>query len=240
MSLPLTDGYYRLTERTEPSGYRLMSDTIVFSVTDGVISLLNAEECSDYAAELRQSVTQGDQTVNKAIGLELYNYVKVPVSIWKTDFDNHAITTGATFVLYKADNYDDDAQTPIEEDQIVISGTTGTNGLLSLGELDLGEYRLVETDAPAGYLKPEHAIKIFVRINGITAMQEMGNSDVNHKGDENWVTGQEENTAQIRIWNNPGVSLPSTGGPGTRIFTILGSILILGAGILLWRRRRLI
>ena len=37
-----------------------------------------------------------------------------------------------------------------------------------------------------------------------------------------------------------GYELPSTGGPGTRLFTILGSILILGAGVLLWRRRRLI
>ena len=44
----------------------------------------------------------------------------------------------------------------------------------------------------------------------------------------------------ITITNNPGVALPSTGGPGTRLFTILGSILILGAGVLLWRRRRLI
>ena len=37
-----------------------------------------------------------------------------------------------------------------------------------------------------------------------------------------------------------GYVLPSTGGPGTRRFTVLGSILILGAGIMLWRRRRLI
>ena len=37
-----------------------------------------------------------------------------------------------------------------------------------------------------------------------------------------------------------GYELPSTGGPGTRLFTILGCILILGAGVLLWRRRRLI
>ena len=37
-----------------------------------------------------------------------------------------------------------------------------------------------------------------------------------------------------------GYELPSTGGPGTRIFTILGSVLILGAGVLLWGRRRLI
>ncbi|MBQ9662305.1 MAG: LPXTG cell wall anchor domain-containing protein [Oscillospiraceae bacterium] len=44
----------------------------------------------------------------------------------------------------------------------------------------------------------------------------------------------------ILVKNTPGVALPNTGGPGTRIFTILGSILILGAGVLLWRRRRLI
>ena len=31
-----------------------------------------------------------------------------------------------------------------------------------------------------------------------------------------------------------------TGGPGTRLFTILGSVLILGAGALLWRRRKTI
>ena len=40
--------------------------------------------------------------------------------------------------------------------------------------------------------------------------------------------------------NERGYELPSTGGPGTRLFTILGSIMILGAGVLLWRRRRLI
>ena len=37
-----------------------------------------------------------------------------------------------------------------------------------------------------------------------------------------------------------GYELPSTGGPGTRLFTILGSILILGAGVLMWRKRRTI
>ena len=43
------------------------------------------------------------------------------------------------------------------------------------------------------------------------------------------------------VVNTPegGYDLPATGGPGTRLFTILGSILVLGAGVLLWRRRRL-
>ena len=43
-----------------------------------------------------------------------------------------------------------------------------------------------------------------------------------------------------QIINTPegGYELPSTGGPGTRLFTFLGSILILLSGTLLWRRRR--
>ena len=42
------------------------------------------------------------------------------------------------------------------------------------------------------------------------------------------------------ITNEKGAALPNTGGPGTRIFTILGSMLICLAGALLVRRRRLI
>ena len=49
-----------------------------------------------------------------------------------------------------------------------------------------------------------------------------------------------EASVVYKILNNAGYELPSTGGPGTRFFTILGSILTFGAGVLLWRRRRLI
>ncbi len=41
-----------------------------------------------------------------------------------------------------------------------------------------------------------------------------------------------------RIANNPGVELPATGGPGTDIFLILGTIFTLAAGALLLRRAR--
>jgi LPXTG-motif cell wall-anchored protein len=37
--------------------------------------------------------------------------------------------------------------------------------------------------------------------------------------------------------NPSGYSLPNTGGPGTKLFMILGSIMIAGAGLLLWRRK---
>jgi LPXTG-motif cell wall-anchored protein len=57
-------------------------------------------------------------------------------------------------------------------------------------------------------------------------------------------TNQEKNNraldGQYIINKQPGVELPATGGPGTRLFTILGSILVMFAGVMLWRRRRTI
>ena len=49
-----------------------------------------------------------------------------------------------------------------------------------------------------------------------------------------------DTNAQAKVENTPGAELPHTGGVGTRLFTIIGSMLTLGAGLLLWRRRSLI
>ena len=53
------------------------------------------------------------------------------------------------------------------------------------------------------------------------------------------MAGQADSTWQVRVWNNPGVILPYTGGPGTRIIRILGALLIIAAtGIILIRKRK--
>ena len=57
---------------------------------------------------------------------------------------------------------------------------------------------------------------------------------------ENNIEGSEAQNAKFTIKNEPGAALPHTGGPGTGIFTILGSLLMVGAGLLLWRKRRTI
>ena len=62
-----------------------------------------------------------------------------------------------------------------------------------------------------------------------------GDTDLTNTG---MSADSQNETVYYEIANNAGCELPSTGGPGTRLFTILGSILILGAGLLLWRRRR--
>ncbi|MBR0398456.1 MAG: LPXTG cell wall anchor domain-containing protein, partial [Eubacterium sp.] len=54
---------------------------------------------------------------------------------------------------------------------------------------------------------------------------------------ENNVEAQSAKNATFTVENEPGAALPSTGGPGTRIFAILGSLMILFAGAVLLRRR---
>ena len=44
---------------------------------------------------------------------------------------------------------------------------------------------------------------------------------------------------KITIVNQSGTELPSTGGMGTTIFYVLGSILVLGAGVLLVVKKRM-
>lgn len=43
----------------------------------------------------------------------------------------------------------------------------------------------------------------------------------------------------VKIENNQGSLLPSTGGRGTKVFYILGSILVIAAGVTLVTRRRM-
>ena len=50
---------------------------------------------------------------------------------------------------------------------------------------------------------------------------------------------KEVGTATVTIANNKGSNLPSTGGMGTTIFYVVGSILVLGAAILLITKKRM-
>ena len=92
------------------------------------------------------------------------------------------------------------------------------------------EYEVVEVSPPPnGYVITNNTPVTFkVTAGQITDM--VTTAGVEYKEDGN----------DFIIPNTPGAALPSAGGPGTWLLTILGSILILGAGILLWRRQRLI
>lgn len=83
-----------------------------------------------------------------------------------------------------------------------------------------GTYTLVENTVPNGYNKA--ADQTFT---------------VATTGTTTYTPGNLAQTASVA--NNAGTELPSTGGIGTMIFYILGTILVLGAGVVLISRRRM-
>ena len=150
----------------------------------------------------------------------------------KVNLDGQPIPNGAQFALYLAADYDDDTETVKPGAEPLATGTTGADALWNLGERNTGHYRLVETQAPAGYNRLANAVRIAVTPTGVTYSK--GGSHVNAEKDE--VTG----AYIILVPNTPGARLPSTGGQGTLPCYLGGSLLILCAiAIALERRRRL-
>lgn len=115
--------------------------------------------------------------------------------------------------------------------------------------LDDGDYILTETQTPAQYntiapitftVTAEHNIEWTTEnrndiLTSLTGNAASGTITFSPKTDDNGVqTGLETN-----VINKSGSTLPSTGGMGTTIFYVVGSILVLGAAILLITKKRM-
>lgn len=98
--------------------------------------------------------------------------------------------------------------------------TSGTNGRVDIEGLQEGVYFLKEIEAPKGYNKIQKSIKIEIL------------SDGNIKVNDAAITGD------VKVENNTGSVLPSTGGMGTTLIYVVGSILVLASGIVLFSKRK--
>ena len=117
-----------------------------------------------------------------------------------------------------------------------------TTSVTTLSDLADGWYRLTETTAPAGYVISEKAV--FFKIeNGAVRLTDESGEDLSQsaKASLSTETDQNKNTVYvITVINIPGVALPSTGGSGTTLLTLIGFMLtgVAGAGFLMRKRRQ--
>lgn len=110
---------------------------------------------------------------------------------------------------------------------------TDENGAIQLDGLDSGIYYLKETKAPAGYNLMETPVKIEI----IPAYNENGDEvsvTVDYKVDD-----KEQDTNTVGVRNSSGSTLPVTGGIGTTMFYLFGSIMFIGAAVLLITKKRM-
>ena len=114
----------------------------------------------------------------------------------------------------------------------------GTDGKATFTGLGAGEYTLVESKVPAGYNKiADINFTISATVSDDTTSQT--GKKIEFATDNRDIQVESDNTLVMTVENQKGTELPSTGGIGTVIFYVLGSILVIGSAIVLISRKRM-
>lgn len=108
--------------------------------------------------------------------------------------------------------------------------TTDANGKASFKGLAAGDYKLIETVAPAGYNKLTAPVD--VKITATSATETTISTTANSTNN-----GQYEQ--EVDVANQSGSELPSTGGIGTTIFYVSGAVLAIAAVVFLVTKKRM-
>ncbi|MBR0162859.1 MAG: LPXTG cell wall anchor domain-containing protein [Oscillospiraceae bacterium] len=114
-----------------------------------------------------------------------------------------------------------------------------TNTTIVVKGLDTAwSYTLKEITVPKGYNKADD-----ITVAG-SSLTEVATTIVKPDGtiETTEIDTSISSTALYKetVQNNKGVELPSTGGIGTTLFYVIGSILVLGAGVVLVAKKRAI
>lgn len=102
------------------------------------------------------------------------------------------------------------------------SVTTPDSGKFTIKGLDADTYYLTETKQPDGYNKLSAPITVVIDKDGNITVDN-GTSPV----------------TEVKVLNNTGSLLPSTGGSGTTLIYILGAVLVLGSSVVLITKKRM-
>ena len=158
----------------------------------------------------------------------------VDVFKYTMDDETEKALAGATFTLSK----NADGSNPIAlvskgnnvyrvaktgETGTVTEITTDATGKFTIKGLDADTYYLTETAAPAGYNKLAGPVTVVIGENGVV----------------NGTTEAPQGVDEVKVLNQSGTELPSTGGMGTNVFYVLGGVLVLAAVVLLVTRKRM-
>lgn len=250
-SVAVTIGERTLAKNTD---YTLvtsgLTDGCTFEVKfkDGVLKPNDVVEVA-YSAEVNEyAVIGGTGNDNKTH----LTYSDTPKStgerltktyVWQFDVFKYAMRdgqeiplAGAQFVLYKTVNdekfYAQVANGKItgwtDDQKYATVFETSDKGKFVIAGLDADTYYLEETKAPDGYNRLKEPVNVVITANIASGKTVTAT-----------ITYNENATGTVRIENQTGVELPSTGGIGTTVFYVIGGLLMGVAVVLLVTRKKM-
>lgn len=188
----------------------------------------------------------GTSITNGFFPFYVYNvYERVPldtsIEIKKVDksdvnkeiLQSSDLLNGAKFILEKYTALTPNEVADTEWNNAHKTLNSGTKGVFTFTELPVGFYKIVEKEYPAGHVKMASDPIIEIK-------EEDGELTVTLVNDAGGLVrlDSDDDSITIIVGNERGASLPSTGGPGTRIFYLVGLGMILISGMFLRRRAR--
>ncbi len=122
----------------------------------------------------------------------------------------------------------------------VAEGWVNENGVLTFTGLGEGTYTITEIIAPAGYNLLTAPITVVITSNAAEITDPTAATTVTWSATVDGEDATVNNgVVELTVENVSGSTLPETGGMGTTLFYVVGSILVLAAVILLVTKRRM-
>lgn len=171
----------------------------------------------------------------------------------KQDGDTKAALADAQFVLYKTVSGTNHYAT-VENGRLTgwttdrSKATTlvsDSKGLFKVAGLDDGSYALEETKAPAGYNLLTSPVTLTISATTDNGQNWAGVASAALTALKITIGGKttdgdaKTGVVSATVDNNKGATLPTTGGIGTTIFYVIGSLLAAGAALLLITKKRI-
>lgn len=164
--------------------------------------------------------TEKSETKTYTYGFNVFKYTNkngtetglkgAQFSLYTEESCDHAIKFKKTGDVYRYD--ETGAITVLESPE---------GGIFTVEGLKAGDYWLKETKAPDGYNKLKDPIKVTI------TQLDNGNKQISIGA------GGTYGNDKVKVQNNTGSLLPSTGGMGTTLIYLVGAALVLGSGIVL-------
>lgn len=227
--ISFTDAFYKKYEEAINSGN-------LNKITFKYLATVKNDAPINTAMPNTAYLTYGEHSKTEEVKTNTYTW-GIPVFKYTLNAGEKEGLTGAKFILSTDSNFTEGNVLNFTNtgNTYRYASTDGNNelvsaegGMININGLKAGTYYLKETKAPDGYNLLKTPIKIIVTGDAVTGKPVI-------KVDNN---GTATVVKKVEVQNNKGSLLPSTGGMGTTLIYVVGSILVLASGIVLFSKRK--